>query len=90
MTHWKQELFILDEGFSLSVSHLIEGEICISRNSYWRRHYNIDIKCQVDEFPQIEKTFNRWREKTKNKYENVGAPTEELPSTSSSDEDEQI
>lgn len=70
-THWKQELFIFDESFSLQTPRKIEGEICITRNSYWRRHYNIDITFQVDQLPACSKSFNRWREKTKNKYEDV-------------------
>jgi len=64
-THWKQELFIMNQVHQVEVNGRIDGNISIERNSYWKRHYNIDISYAVNN-QNFSKTFDRWREKTQN------------------------
>lgn len=43
LTHWKQDLMMMDEPLSVSISDRIEGKITITRNKIWRRHLRIFI-----------------------------------------------
>lgn len=43
LTHWKQDLMMMDEPVSVSANDRIEGKVTITRNKVWRRHLRIYI-----------------------------------------------
>ncbi|KAL6079048.1 class I-like SAM-binding methyltransferase superfamily [Balamuthia mandrillaris] len=69
-THWRQELFIMDEEIQLNESEAtLSGTFTITRNAYWRRHFNIDISFSLSTVEdgteeRSYKSFPRWRQKT--------------------------
>ncbi|XP_065833893.1 protein arginine N-methyltransferase 2-like [Oscarella lobularis] len=62
LTHWKQDLFMLDEPEVVEVGQEICGSIRIRRNSKWRRHLKATIKWETSLHAKEKvKTFSLWR-----------------------------
>jgi protein arginine N-methyltransferase 2 len=67
LTHWKQDLFMVDTPLPVVKGDLIEGEICIYRNKLWRRHLRVLISythspISPDSTPQeFKKNFALWK-----------------------------
>jgi len=57
----------MDEVITLQPGETIDGSFEIARNTYWKRHFNIDISFHVnnDVAKTVHKSFPRWREKSK-------------------------
>ena len=47
LTHWKQNLFILDKPVKVSKGDRMEGLIKIYRHPEWRRHLRVLLKFKV-------------------------------------------
>ena len=43
LTHWKQDLLMVDTPLSMKPDDIIEGRIKISRNQQWRRHLRVTL-----------------------------------------------
>ena len=44
LTHWKQDLFMVNTPLSVARGDVLEGKICIRRNRLWRRHLKVTIQ----------------------------------------------
>jgi len=60
-THWKQVMFIFDEPVKVKKGMHIKGTTSISRNRYWKRHFQVYIKYQVEDGPTYQKRFALWK-----------------------------
>ena len=38
-THWNQEILLLDEGLEMEAGDVLQVQLRLQRNAYWRRHY---------------------------------------------------
>lgn len=45
LTHWKQDLFMMNDPISVSPGDAVSGKISIIRNRHWRRHLRVSISC---------------------------------------------
>lgn len=64
LTHWKQDLFVMDEPVSVRVGDEIKGSITLSRNPDWRRHVRVQFCYEIhhDEKVQVfKKCFRLWK-----------------------------
>ncbi|XP_070187206.1 protein arginine N-methyltransferase 2-like isoform X2 [Littorina saxatilis] len=66
LTHWKQNLFLLDSGISVNEGDVLQGQAKIFRHSEWRRHLRFfvtfrHIRKQTGENVPYEKLFYVWR-----------------------------
>ena len=43
LTHWKQDLLMMDEAISVEPGDVLSGRISIVRNRHWRRHLHVSI-----------------------------------------------
>ena len=43
ITHWKQDLYVLDEPIAVEAGDRVEGKIRITRNPVFRRHLRVAI-----------------------------------------------
>ena len=58
LTHWKQDLFMIDTPISVKKGDMLDGVICIQRNKLWRRHLKVHISythspISSDSVPQV-------------------------------------
>lgn len=68
LTHWKQNLFLLDDPVEVSRGDRVEGQIKIYRHPEWRRHLRVLIQFKVlsgfqmdIEIAERQKLFHVWR-----------------------------
>ncbi|KAL8618814.1 hypothetical protein ACOMHN_000242 [Nucella lapillus] len=66
LTHWKQNLFLLDEGLSVSEGDVLKGQARICRHSEWRRHVRMMLTFthtsqESGQTTEYEKLFHIWR-----------------------------
>ncbi|XP_006822673.1 protein arginine N-methyltransferase 2-like [Saccoglossus kowalevskii] len=66
LTHWKQDLFMMNDAVQVTVGDKIEGSIVIKRNAEWRRHLVVTFKYQMifhcdQNIKNFEKTFPLWK-----------------------------
>lgn len=74
LTHWKQDLFLLDEPIAVQKGYCVDGAITIKRNPEYRRHLSVNFTFLVyyghsvsnenestDVVYDIKKTFYIWR-----------------------------
>lgn len=74
LTHWKQDLFLLDDPIAVRKGYCIDGSISIKRNPEYRRHLSVTFAflvcygqsvsddCESDDVVyDIKKTFYIWR-----------------------------
>lgn len=68
VTHWKQDLFMLDEPISVHTGDLLQGSVLIERNSDYRRHLQVTFsfsifsaETQPKQTHEFKKTFVIWR-----------------------------
>jgi hypothetical protein len=47
LTHWKQDLFMLDDVITVEEKDEIQGTVVINRNPYWRRHLKVTFQWKV-------------------------------------------
>jgi protein arginine N-methyltransferase 2 len=66
LTHWKQDLFVLDTPIELLVGDTVKGRVVIQRNPYWRRHCTVTFHFShwrnEEMLKSYEKKFALWRE----------------------------
>lgn len=48
-THWKQTLLIFNDFPEVAEGQVLQGIIYMSRNSVWRRHYEVTLKYWIAE-----------------------------------------
>ncbi|XP_071943186.1 protein arginine N-methyltransferase 2-like [Antedon mediterranea] len=65
-THWKQDMFVMDDPCKVQEGDIIEGAVTITRNPDWRRHlrvtFSFTIQYKISGFQQVfEKLFLLWR-----------------------------
>ncbi|KAL5006044.1 hypothetical protein ScPMuIL_017202 [Solemya velum] len=67
LTHWKQNLFLLDSPLSVDKDDVITGQFNLHRNPEWRRHLRVLLRFRVMsssnnlKVPDREKLFYVWR-----------------------------
>lgn len=63
LTHWKQDLLMLETPIKVSKGNIFTGTISIKRNRIWRRHFNITLKlsCPALFSQEINKLYLLWR-----------------------------
>lgn len=66
LTHWKQDLLMMDEPISVEPGDVLNGRISIVRNRHWRRHLHVSISYthrnkEGEESKEYCKDFKLWR-----------------------------
>ncbi|XP_077997829.1 protein arginine N-methyltransferase 2-like [Glandiceps talaboti] len=66
LTHWKQDLFMMEEPVEVAIGDKITGSVSIKRNPHWRRHLKIIFRYKIlsnttDNVKDYEKLFPLWR-----------------------------
>lgn len=65
LTHWKQNLFIIDEAITVECDDIITGSYNLYRNKEWRRHLFVKINFKLQRKDEIlntvEKKYSIWR-----------------------------
>lgn len=68
LTHWKQDLFMLDDPITVCEGDQVEGTVTFSRNQEWRRHLRVMLQFSVTSGnntdlmkTQVEKEFFVWK-----------------------------
>nr|KAG5713634.1 hypothetical protein BaRGS_024682 [Batillaria attramentaria] len=65
-THWKQNLFLLDSGWTVEEGDTLRGQAKIVRHTEWRRHLRlivsfIHLQAKSGQSKECEKQFHVWR-----------------------------
>ncbi|XP_064598544.1 protein arginine N-methyltransferase 2-like isoform X2 [Liolophura sinensis] len=68
LTHWRQNLFMLDKPVTVAAGDIISGHVRIQRNPQLRRHIRLHLSFSVlsqgvltNETKEVEKTYKIWR-----------------------------
>lgn len=62
LTHWKQDLLMLEDPVEVTKGMRLRGTLAIRRNPLWRRHYIIDLSFAFGEdVERTNRTFLMWR-----------------------------
>ncbi|ELR19188.1 protein arginine nmethyltransferase 2, putative [Acanthamoeba castellanii str. Neff] len=52
LTHWRQDVFLLERDFEVTEEDTITGLLRFVQNPNWKRHYNLEISFSLREFDQ--------------------------------------
>jgi hypothetical protein len=60
-THWRQVTFVLSSPIELEAGARIKGEMSIRRQTFWRRHFEVEMRFTTDDRNESIQIFPLWR-----------------------------